>query len=92
MSLRERRPPPGLPDSRYFVSISRGDSIRTLMLRPAAVWALVALAPLSLAWGAAAAAFLAFHDDLIGAIVVRQRRCNRPTRTVWPRLALSSTK
>ena len=72
MSLRERRPPPGLPNSRYFVSISRGDSIRTLMLRPAAVWALVALAPLSLAWGAAAAAFLAFHDDLMGAIVVRQ--------------------
>jgi murein DD-endopeptidase MepM/ murein hydrolase activator NlpD len=42
------------------------------MLRPAAVWALVALAPLSLAWGAAAAAYLAFHDDLMGAIVVRQ--------------------
>jgi hypothetical protein len=72
MSLRERRPPPGLPNARYFISISRGGSIRTLTLRQAAVWALVALAPLSLAWDAAAAAYLAFHDDLMGAIVVRQ--------------------
>src|SRR5260370_34797408 len=42
------------------------------MLRPAALWALVALAPLSLAWGAAAAVYLAAHDDLVGAILARQ--------------------
>ncbi len=72
MSLRERYPQPGLPTSHYFFSLSRGDSIRTFMLRPAALWALVAFAPLSLAWGAAAAAYLALHDDLIGAIVARQ--------------------
>ena len=72
MSLRERHPRPGLPTSHYFFSLSRGDSIRTFMLRPAAMWTLVALAPLSLAWGVAATAYLAFHDDLMGAIVVRQ--------------------
>ncbi len=72
MSLRDRDPRPGLPTSHYFFSLSRGDSIRTFVLRPAAVWALAALAPLSLAWGAAATAYLALHDDLMGAIVVRQ--------------------
>ena len=72
MSLRDRDPRPGLPTSHYFFSLSRGDSIRTFVLRPAAVWALAALAPLSLAWSAAATAYLAFHDDLMGAIVVRQ--------------------
>src|SRR5260370_34817581 len=72
MSLRERNPQPGLPTSHYFFSLSRGDSIRTLMLRPAALWAMVALAPLSLAWGVAAAVYLAAHDDLVRAIVARQ--------------------
>ncbi len=72
MSLRERGPRPGLPTSHYFFSLSRGDSIRTFVLRPAALWALMALAPLSLAWGAVTTAYLAFHDDLIGVIVVRQ--------------------
>ena len=72
MSLRERDPRPGLPTTHYFFSLSRGNSIRTLMLRPAVTWALVALAPLSLTWGAAATAYLAFHDDLMGALVVRQ--------------------
>jgi hypothetical protein len=72
MSLRERDPRPGLPTSHYFFSLSRGDSIRTFVLRPAALWTLMALAPLSLSWGAAVTAYLAFHDDLIGVIVVRQ--------------------
>ena len=42
------------------------------MLRPAALWAIAALALLSLAWSVAATVYVAFHDDLMGAIVARQ--------------------
>ena len=69
MSLREGQPP--LPTSHYFLSVSRGDAIRTFMVRPAALWAIAALALISLAWAAAATTYVAFHDDLMGAIVAR---------------------
>jgi murein DD-endopeptidase MepM/ murein hydrolase activator NlpD len=72
MSLREGRRAAGLPASHYLLSVSRGDAIRTFALRPAALWAIAALAGLSLAWSAAATVYVAFHDDLMGAIVARQ--------------------
>ena len=72
MSLREGRRERALPASHYFLSVSRGDAIRTFMLRPAALWAIAALALLSLAWSVAATVYVAFHDDLMGAIVARQ--------------------
>ncbi len=72
MSLRERRRGPGLPTSHDFLSVSRGDSIRTATLRPAVLWALVALTPLSLAFGLAGAADLAFHDRLTVATAARE--------------------
>ena len=70
MSLREGQPP--LPTSHYFLSVSRGDTIRTFMVRPAALWAIAALALILLAWAAAATAYVALHDDLMGAVVARQ--------------------
>jgi len=70
MSLREEEP--ALPTSHYFLSISRGDAIRTFMVRPAALWAIAALALISLVWAAAATAYVALHDGLMGAIVARQ--------------------
>ena len=72
MSQGEGYPEPGLPTSHYFLSLSRGDAIRTVMLRPAGLWALAALAALLFVWSAAAAAYLVFHDDLMGAMVARQ--------------------
>jgi hypothetical protein len=72
MSLREGNTEPGLPTSHYFLSLSRGDAIRTVMLRPAGLWALAALAAVLFVWSAAAAAYLVFHDDLMGAMVARQ--------------------
>ena len=64
MSSQERSSRLGLPTTHYFVSISRGDSIRTARLRPAALWTLLALAPLSFAFGLAGAAGLAFRHGL----------------------------
>jgi len=62
---------PGLPTTRYFVSISRGDSIRTATLAPAALWALLALAPLSVGFGAAGALELACGARLGDSIILR---------------------
>ena len=62
----------GLPTTHYFVSLSRGDAIRTVMLRPAALWAVAALSVVLFVWAAAATACLAFHGDLIGVMVARQ--------------------
>ena len=72
MSLRETFPRLGLPTSHYFFSLSRGDSIRTLAMRPAFLWGLAALLTLSLAWGAASAVYLACHEQLVGALIARQ--------------------
>jgi hypothetical protein len=63
---------PALPTSHYFLSVSRGDAIRTFMVRPVALWALLALALVLLAWLAVATAYVALHDDLMSAIVARQ--------------------
>ena len=64
MSSQERSSRLGLPTTHYFVSISRGDAIRTAGLRPAALWTLLALAPLSFAFGLAGAAGLALRHGL----------------------------
>jgi len=61
----------GPPTTHYFVSISRSDSIRTAMVRPALLWGFVALTPLSLGVGCAGAGYFAFHDTLLRAALVR---------------------
>ena len=61
MSLRQPNGRLGLPTTHYFVSISHGDSIRTARIRPAALWALIALAPLMAAFGLVGAADLALR-------------------------------
>jgi murein DD-endopeptidase MepM/ murein hydrolase activator NlpD len=52
-----------LPPTPYFLSVSRGDSIRTAMLTPAGLWALLALTLLSFAFGFAGAADLVFRES-----------------------------
>ncbi len=71
MSFRPRESRPGLPATHYFISVSRGDSIRVVMLTPAALWTLVALALISLGFGVAGTLDLAFSDRPIGAIALR---------------------
>jgi murein DD-endopeptidase MepM/ murein hydrolase activator NlpD len=72
MSLRDSRPRPKTPRSHYFLSRARGDDIRSFALHPIALWSLVAIIPISLAWGGAATLYLAFHDDMLGALAARQ--------------------
>ena len=72
MSLGEGYTEPGLPTSHYFLSLSRGDAIRTVMLRPAGLWAIAALTALLIVWASAVSAYIALHDDLLSAVVARQ--------------------
>ncbi|MGB3580546.1 MAG: M23 family peptidase, partial [Roseiarcus sp.] len=42
------------------------------MLRPAGLWAIAALTALLIVWASAVSAYIAFHDDLLSAVVTRQ--------------------
>ena len=77
MSASARVSRVGLPTTHYFLSISRGDSIRTARIRPGALWALRALAPLSLAFGLAGAANLALRAQLPGVSGVARAATDR---------------
>jgi murein DD-endopeptidase MepM/ murein hydrolase activator NlpD len=72
MSLRmgyaEARP----PGSHYCLSLSRGDVIRSVRLGRAGVRALATLALIAFTWTASVTIYVAFHDDLMGAILARQ--------------------
>jgi murein DD-endopeptidase MepM/ murein hydrolase activator NlpD len=72
MSLRDSCPRPKSPGSHYFLSHARGDAIRTVALRPFALWLLIAIVPISLLWGGAATFYLVFRDDMLGALAARQ--------------------
>jgi murein DD-endopeptidase MepM/ murein hydrolase activator NlpD len=72
MSLREGYPEARPPGSHYCLSLSRGDVIRSVRLGRAGVWAIAALGFLSFAWAATVTLYVAFHDDLMGAILTRQ--------------------
>jgi murein DD-endopeptidase MepM/ murein hydrolase activator NlpD len=69
MLLREGSLGSGPP---YYLSFSRGDAVHSVRLGRAGVWAIAALALLSLAWTSSVTLYLAFHDDVIGAILARQ--------------------
>jgi hypothetical protein len=69
MSLREGhlRPRP-----HYRLSFARGDAVRTVRLSPAGLWAIAAVAMLSLAWTAAVTLYVVFHDDVMGAVLAHE--------------------
>ena len=72
MSLREDYPEARPPGSHYCLSLSRGSAVRTVRLGRVSVGAIAALALLSFAWTASVTLYVAFHDDLMGAILARQ--------------------
>ena len=72
MAQRAQYPRPNISDPRYFFSLARGDAIRTYAIRPAVLWVLAALAPLFAVWAGAATLYVAFHDEMLGAIAAHQ--------------------
>lgn len=69
MSIRDRFPSAKLPDTHYFLTVSRGDRVRAFALRPATAFACVAATPLLALWAFAATGFIATHDQIMTAIV-----------------------
>ena len=69
MSLREGHP---RPRPHYRLSFARGDAVRTVRLPPAGLWAITAVAMLSLAWTAAVTLYVVFHDDVMGAVLAHE--------------------
>jgi murein DD-endopeptidase MepM/ murein hydrolase activator NlpD len=72
MSLRADCPEARPPGSLYCLSLSRGDAIRSVRLGRVGIGAIAALTLLSFAWTATITLYVAFHDDLMGAILARQ--------------------
>jgi murein DD-endopeptidase MepM/ murein hydrolase activator NlpD len=72
MSLQENYPRRSPLGSHYCLSLSRGGAIHSVRLGRAGVWAVAGLALISLAWTGSVTLYLAFHDDVIGAILARQ--------------------
>jgi murein DD-endopeptidase MepM/ murein hydrolase activator NlpD len=72
MAVRDAYPRPKLPNSHYFFSLARGESMRTFALRPGIFWCFLALAPILAIWSLGASLFIVFHDDMLGAIVARE--------------------
>ena len=60
------------PGPHYRLSFARGDAVRTVRLPPAGLWAIAALAMLSLAWTAAVTLYVVFHDDVMGAVLAHE--------------------
>src|ERR1700761_7434462 len=60
------------PGPHFCLSLSRGGGIHTVRLGRASIGAVAGLALLSFAWAGSVTLYLAFHDDVIGAILARQ--------------------
>ena len=70
MSLREGYPQP----RSYCLSFSRDAAVRTVRLPPAVVWSIVTLALILFAWTSSVTLYLAFHDDVMGAILAHEAK------------------
>jgi murein DD-endopeptidase MepM/ murein hydrolase activator NlpD len=71
MSLRADYPG-ARPAGSLCLSLSRGDAIQSVRLGRAGLGAIAALALLSFAWTASITLYVAFHDDVMRAVLARQ--------------------
>lgn len=61
-----------LPRSYYFLTVSRGSTMRTYAMRSILIHALAAVLPVLLLTGLGSTLYLAFHDDLMAGLMVHQ--------------------
>ena len=72
MSIRHRFPHAKLPRSHYFLSVSRGEKVRAVAVRPTVAWTGIAAIPLLGLWAFGATAFIAMHDQVMTSLFTRQ--------------------
>ncbi len=72
MSIRDRFPSAKLPRSHYFLTVSRGDRVRALAVRPTLAFAALTAIPVLAVWAFGATAFIACHDQVLATILSRE--------------------
>ena len=72
MSLRDQRSQAAKVRAQFYFSHARGAAVRTVAVRPLILWSASTVVALSLVWAAAATLYLAFHDDMLGALAARE--------------------
>src|SRR3954451_4857010 len=90
MSIRDRFPSAKLPRSHYFLTISRGEQVRALAVRPSLALMIMAATPLLAIWAGGPTAFIAFHDQVVTALLSReaQTQSDYETKLASPRAEL----
>ena len=72
MAIRENYPKPQVPRSHFFLTFSRGDSMRTFAMRPWLLYALAGFLPVLCAWYLGATLYMVFRDDMLASLMSRQ--------------------
>ena len=69
---RSQFPRTRVSNSHFFLSLSRGERIRSVAFRPGALYALASLVPLLCLWYLGATLYLIFRDDMLASLLKRQ--------------------
>ena len=72
MSLRSEFPKPQIPQTHYFVTLSRGPAMRTFAFRPWLLYSLGGLLPVLCVWYLGATLYMIFRDDMLASLMSRQ--------------------
>ena len=72
MAVQDAQSYTQLPNSHYFLTVSRGSGMRTFAVRWFVVHAVLVLLPLFGLAGSGSIAYIVFHDDLVAALMNRQ--------------------
>lgn len=69
---RNQFPRTRISNSHFFLTLSRGERVRSLAFRPGALYALFSLVPLLCVWYLGATLYLIFRDDMLASLLKRQ--------------------
>ena len=72
MSLRSEFPKPQIPQTHFFITLSRGKAMRTFAFRPWLLYSLGGLLPVLCLWYLGATLYMIFRDDMLAALMSRQ--------------------
>ena len=72
MAVQDAQSYTKLPNSHYFLTVSRGSGMRTFAIRWFVVHAALVLLPILGLAGSGSIAYIVFHDDLVAALMNRQ--------------------
>ena len=72
MSLRNEYPKPQIPKTHFFITLSRGEKMRTVSFRPWLLYTLGSMLPVLCVWYLGATLYMIFRDDMLASLMSRQ--------------------